>query len=435
MATKTPILSLILPANGEYVNSWNIPVNTNFQTIDTVVGGLQTELDASAGSLSDLATRLAVSINEDGTLIPTPELVDARDSSVYGYASATAPFLLNDRLEQADREIFNARQGLANLSAIAAWANDSSIPNCIVSAPPGFLNFTGAQVFVNGATTPVVANINGFRQVARTQLAATVSGAAGTYYIYLGIQAGGFIYLDHTSALLNTGVTGTYAATGLLQQFTDTTVNFVLAGVQPGDVLDITSVGSANANRYVVLATSVQDPVNLTVNSIAIISQFSSAQSSLNYKFTDLISPSLNVTATPHALSYQEVPGRAYIGRAVFDGTNVTSVYNYAINGVFEQFFSVALVGGAFSQAIAHQLGFFPSEIQFFASQANDWSMPIEPLSTDAATGGSTTLVRSVVTQVDDQQILVKNATSGVFYLSYGGTTWTTGYLLVRAHR
>ena len=48
--------SLELPANGDYVNTWNIPVNSDMNVIDAAFGGV-TNLNATAGSATLTATQ------------------------------------------------------------------------------------------------------------------------------------------------------------------------------------------------------------------------------------------------------------------------------------------------------------------------------------------------------------------------------------------
>lgn len=435
MATKTTNLGLLKPAFNEFRNTWSTPINNNWDIIDQNLGSALNLLAAGAGSAQDLGTRLNVSLNADGTLKDIPEVSRARTSSVFGDNNAGAAFTLRDRIERADREMFLARQGLASLLDSVAFQAADDAPDTILSAPTGFLSFTGANVKVDGSVTPVVANINGYRQVVRSQLSTTISGAAGTYYVTLSRNPGGTVVLDRTGTGLNTGQISTYALDGKLRKFTDSTQNFVTLGIKPGDVIDITSAGSQNADRYVVAATFNEDATNLTVNDLVVIGTFVTSQSALAYKITNILAPTLGFTATAHSKRFQSASGLIYIGRAVFDGTNVTSVFNYALKGRFEQFFSITLSAGNFLQAITHQLGYIPSKLEIYASQTNDYSQPIEPLAIAGLTGGAQTLTHNVLASLSDTVIQVKNATSGLFYQDFSGVSQTTGYLLVRAER
>lgn len=433
MATKTPNLGLIKPAFKEFNNSWNVPVNSNWDILDVTVGSQALEIQNARGSASDLATRLAVALNADGSLQDVPEVARARVSSVYGDSEGSLSFALRDRIERGDRESFTARQSLDSLIDALAYAGDDDVSNSVQSAPGGFLSFTGAQVKVDGSVTPVIANINGYRQVVRKQISATISGAAATYYLYLQRNSAGETILDRTGGGQNTGQVSTWTLDGKLRKFSDSSQNFVTLGIKVGDILTITTNLSPNADVYVVAATNETNPSDLTVNEVAVIGTFVSAQTSLNYSIVNPIAPTLSFTGTAHAKRFARASGLIYIGRAVFDGANVTSVSTYAVKGRFEQFFSITLTGGDFAQTISHSLGFIPSKLEIYASQASDYSVPIEPLSVASAT--TATLQRSVIVDLTDTTLRVKNATNGIYYKDYAGVSQTSGFLLVRAER
>jgi hypothetical protein len=421
MASKTPNLGLIKPARGEFEGSWDIPLNANADVLDGKMGDTITEVTNARGSASSLADRLTVALNADGSLKAVPEVTDARTSTVYSDQTS-----LDLRLEKGDREVYDARSGSTLLIDSLAFNADDDVHNSVLSAPNGFLSFTGANVKVDGSVTSVVANINGYRQVVRTLKSTTISGSAGTYYIYLQRSTTGEIILDRTGGGQNTGAVGIHSGDGKLRKLTDTTQNFNTIGVKPGDILEITSLSSTNAGQYVV------DSV-LSNTEVLVLGLFVTTQSSLNYKITNPLAPTLTFTATVPAKRFARVTDKIYIGRAVFDGTNVTSVTSYALKGRFEQFFSITLSSGNFAQTVSHNIGYFPSKVQFFASQNNDYSVVLEPLSD--ADMVSSTLQRSVISKYDDMTITVKNATNGIFYKGYDGTSQTTGYLLVVATR
>lgn len=84
MATQTPYLSLVLMQTGENVGTWGIPLNQNFQTIDTIAGEIisargsnsnvserfgviDSELTGARGTFSSINDRLNYLINPDGT--------------------------------------------------------------------------------------------------------------------------------------------------------------------------------------------------------------------------------------------------------------------------------------------------------------------------------------------------------------------------------
>jgi hypothetical protein len=427
MATKTPNLGMVLPANNEYFNIWDQPLNGNLLILDTTVGSLQNEVIAARGSAVDLNTRLNAGLNIDGTPIAPAEVVAARSSTVYGL-----PGLLSDRIEAGDIEIFGARQSLSSLEDALAWDADQNKNNSVLSAATNCLTYTGAVVSLNGSVTPHIANINGYRQATRTIKTTTISGAAGTYYLTLTKTGGGEQVIN---AVTSTGVLGTYAANSLVAKLTDPSQNFATSGAKPGDVLTLTApLGNPNLGSYIVLATYNEDPTNLTVNDIAIIGQFVSTGSGFNYTINNPVSPQLGFTGTAHAKSFARVANTIYIGRCVFDGTNVTSLISYANLGVYSGFTSITLSGGLYSVVIPHNLGYFPSKVQIFGSQASDFSQPLDLLSVADLSGGGS-LQRSCIAQMSDTQLLVKNPTSGLFYKDFGGTAQTSGFLYVVAER
>lgn len=462
MASKTTNLGLIKPAKGEYFNSWNVPVNANFDKIDQAVGDLQTEVQDARGTQASLSDRLDNGLNADGTLKPTTEIVKARSSKVYGSDDVNGDFDVDTRIEQADREIWDARAQLSSLRSGMAWMEDGNVNNSMISGPTNPLTFSGAVVTLNAGVTAVESNINGYRQVARVNKSVTISGAPGTYYLSLDRQPSGEVYF---TGIAGSGTTSTFIPTGKLCKFSASATNFVTTGVKPGDILEITGpLGNPNKGQYIVHSTNVEDGVNLATNEIRVIGEFVSASTALDYQIINAITPALNFTGSAHAKKFAKASGKIYIGRCVFDGTNVTSLVNYALKGIYADFTSVTLSLGNFSSTVAHNLGFIPSKIEIYASQANDFSQPLEPLSiAEMSTGASSittgsaslspatpqvitytppaltytppTLMRSVIVRFTDTTIEIKNATNGVFYKDFSGSTQTSGYLYIVAER
>ena len=105
----------------------------------------------------------------------------------------------------------------------------------------------------------------------------------------------------------------------------------------------------------------------------------------------------------------------------------------YALKGRYEQFVNASLTSGNFSQTLSHKLGFFPSRVEVYASQASDYSLPLEPLSVGDVSDGTST--RSVLVKMDDTTISIKNAAAGILYKSFDGVSYTSGYLLVVVER
>jgi hypothetical protein len=427
MAAETPLLGLILPANGEYTNTWDVPINQNTQTIDTVLGNLQAEVIAARGNLGSLSLFLEVSMDANGNITGIPEIVASRTSQVYGIEAS-----LSARLLPLDMEVFTARSGLTTLQAMIAFAADDDVSNTVISGPlpssTALLTASGAVVTCNGATTPVVCNINGYRQVVRTNKTVTISGGAATYYVYLQTQSSGDMVLDSTGGGQNNGAVSVDGDSNLTL-FTDITQNFGTLGVQPGDLLTITSGGSNDAGTFVV--GSIQNvTVGLTTYTnaqIVIKGLFVDAETLLNYKIVNPLAPALYFTGTAPANRYAEVTGKIYVGSCVFDGTNVTSVVGFAYKGRYEGFTSVTLSGGAYSLTISHNLGYMPTQVQLFGSQVNTYAS-LDPIGIDGVAG-------SAVATMTTTTIQIAQTLNGTFYKSFAGTTETSGYLLVKLSR
>lgn len=448
MAQKTVNLGLILPALGEYFNRWNVPVNANFNIIDEVLGDLQSEVTNARGSALTLNDRMSVSLNSDGSLKAVPEVSNARSSSIYGSQTGLgADFSLDDRIEQGDVEVWNARQQLAALIDSVAWAQDDTPHNTLISGPLNQLTSSGGVVTLNGAVTNVIANINGYRQRVRTNKDAVIVGSPGTYYLYLDRNPNGEVVFTPPPS---SGTTSVYTPTNKLCKYSATATNFVAAGVKAGDILEITAPGAnANLGKWVIAATAADD-INLTAGELRIVGEFNSANTGLGAQVIDPLVPTFGFTGVAHSKEWSRANGRIYIGRCVFDGANVTSVTNYAYMGRFSKWESVTLNLGSFLVTTAHNLGFIPKKVQVYASQANDFSMPLELLSTAEMTSGSVsltpaspqspnytapTLQRSVITRFTDTALEVKNATSGLFYKDFDGTTQTSGFLYIVVER
>ena len=100
MANTTDFLSLILPANNEFNDTWDVPMNANFTKVDQEIETISNEIQSARFTLTDLATFLAVSHNTDGTLIASDEQDEARNSPIYGDDESGTDYELKDRLDK-----------------------------------------------------------------------------------------------------------------------------------------------------------------------------------------------------------------------------------------------------------------------------------------------------------------------------------------------
>lgn len=447
MAKKTNFLQLVLPALGEFFNRWNVPVNENFQKIDDFANQYGQEIIDARGGSDSLDDRISTSINPDGSLKEVPEVAVARSSKVYGSGSGSNFFSLDERLEAGDDEVFQSRQGLASLRSSLAWAGGNTNHNCLIEGPTNPLTYSGANVTLNGGTTAVVSNINGYRHVTAVNDQITISGSAGTYYLYLDRNpTGKLVYTTPSTS----GSTGLITSTNKLSKYTATGTNLIASGVKVGHILEITAPGgNLNLGRYIVLETAAENPSDLANDSVHVIGEFSTSATGLSAAFYDLQAPTFGFTATPHSKNWQNVSNRVFIGRCVFDGSSVTSLVAYAYQARYEGFQQVTLSGGDFNYSISHNLGFIPKRITIYASQANDFSQPLELLSVAKMTTGSVSITagdqttsytapvlrRSVVARCDDTKIDIKNAQNGIFYEDFSNSAQTSGYLFVVVER
>lgn len=140
MSTKTPYLSLVLMQTGENVGTWGIPLNQNFQTLDTIAGEVidargsnqniserfstvDKELAGARGSFSNLNDRLNYLINSDGT------------SRIENYSRATAQSFGVVRLSKA--------------------SSDPSIPVVVETTDERLLTSQEKAALIGGAVTHI----------------------------------------------------------------------------------------------------------------------------------------------------------------------------------------------------------------------------------------------------------------------------------------
>jgi len=447
MAKTTSYLSLILPAFNEYFNTWWKPTNENFTKIDDFANAFGTEVTAARGSTTNLSERLGVVLNDDGTIKQIPEIEAAKSSSVYGYGTGSTLQSLDERIELGDLESQTARQGYSALIDLLAWVNSGNNVDCLVSGPLNPITFSGAIVTLNGGVTPVISSIAGYRAVTEINDTVTISGAAATYYLKLDRNPAGKVFYTPPPSISTVGI---FSGTGaLFTKFSATGENFVASGVKPGHILEILAPGgNPNIGKWVVAKTQIEE-AGLTSSELLIVGSFPSSGAGLDAQFLYPQAPTLGFTATPHAKSWGGSTGTAYIGRAVFDGANVTSLVPYGYQAKFADWSQVVPAGGDFSNTISHNVGYVPKSVSIYASQANDFSLPLELLSVAKMSSGAASLSvgdqsitytapalrRSVVVQMDDTTISIKNATNGIFYEDYSGTPQTAGYLYVVIER
>lgn len=474
MSSKSDFLNLDLPLNNEYQNTWDQPLNANFVLIDTFAKAVDDEISAARFTKASLSEFLGVAHNPDGTLLPSDEIIRARNSFTYGYRDLSGnPFLLNDRIYSSDREIFDAREGYPSLRASAAFRALSV--NLVVTGAkdsngyPTWLGSTGANAQIDGSVDTLWLQINGYLSRIRKLQQVAITGAAGTKYVYAMFSSSGVQTVDGDSTVAPpatpNGSTGSDGNDVCL--FQDLTTDFTAQDVQPGDILTILGV-SANAGPYQIKTVAPGG----NVNQLKIHGYFpGGSMASLNYTITDPMAVTLG-----YDTSKTPTTGKFYLAEADFDGSSITATRAIGFKDYFVgewRAIDVTTGGGNFEEIWNHHMFDDALDIVVQVSQANNGSQPVQQLSvqgsltstlgvtiTDSITvnpgtfnpgttnatysplpskSGTVTgaLTGSVVSDSavnvkwDGSRIYVKNALTSVFYRDYTGTVRTSGYLRV----
>ena len=491
MADTTSFLGLILPGLGEYVDSWHIPNNANFADLDAWAEQIQNEIVAARFGESSLSAFLAVAHENDGTLKPTDEMIAARSSTVYGDKNQLTDvgYELNERLEEGDVDVGDAREGESSLRAALA-ARQILVPNMVFSGSadangfPTWLAFAAANALVDGSSSEIGILIDGYRSRVRVLETVPLAGVAGTYFLYAQFQAGGVLRVNGDPG--NAGpptppgvATGTTSDdTDLVARiFTDATKDFTSLDVQPGDFLEIVAPSNdAGVYRIKDVAPGGNN------DQLRIWGKFPvGGLSSQAYTIHDPLAVTLafDTAETPAA-------GKHYIGEADFDGAAITEVRPRHFKDTFVGDWRAFDVSGGIQEEVwLHRLGSLDLDIIVQASQANDGTAPVEtlslatvadslgftgaigslavtdpgvnytpptltagdqtfsddgsvdhgPLGLSGTPGGSITGTvapnRSVRYKFTRNQINVKNAISNVFYRDFDDNDLTTGFIRV----
>lgn len=468
MATKTPFLKLELPANGEYQDTWDSPLNDNLAAIDLFAEQVKTEIISARFGKTSLADFLEVGHEPSGELKPAPEVATARNSKIFGDEDEDEDDLsLKARLDLGDREIWKAREGYENLRSALAARLTAPVSSMILSGKmngdgyPTWLGFTGANAQVDGSgATPLMLMIEGKICRVRNLEQVEISGASGTKYLYADFEEDGRITVDGDSTTPPpASPNGTTFTDGTkMRLFSDATKDFTGEDVRAGDVL--TLLNSNDAGEYLIKEVAPASE-NDRLKIVGIFPQ--GALSSIDYSIADPLGVTLgfSTSETPTA-------GRVYIAEVDFDGANITAVRARHFKDVFiGEWRAVDVSGGSptFEEIWNHKLGSDLVAVSVQVSQADDGSAPVEELSlailgnnqifsfadtlsfnpgtSDASLTGSVTasltgayyMERSVFAQWSKNQVLVKNAVSARFYRDYGGVARQVGFIRVIMRR
>ena len=469
MATKTNFLNLVLPANNEYNNTWDTVMNKNLTLIDAAIEEVINEVQEARGSATNLAAFLGVGHYADGNLKPSPEILAARNSYLYGDDDGAGNnYLLKNRLQLSDQEIHSMREGLPTLmDSLARHSADFNYLDTVFKGPstslgqPNFLTGSGSEFQLNGTPTIVEFNIGGFYLRIRNDVTVPVSGADGTRYLYAQKPATPEVVLNRSTQQAGSTTTNPLNQ-NKVQILQDAGIDFTGQDVKVGDVLEI--LNTDNAGKY--LITEIAPSGN--TSQIKIMGSFALVITNVNYKIYDPLKPIFGVDT-----AYVPSEGKCYIGQGEYTAGALTTTLSYAFKQKYESDYQAINVTTlpTFEKVFSHNLGVIPKKVFIYASQAGDESMPVEPLSvamvghdltvsisntlnhtpgtfnpgtTDATfTGGTVTgdvtgslsgnvyTLKSVLVKITKTQIFVKNIKNNHFYRDYDGTDQQVGYIKV----
>ena len=406
MANYSDFLSLKLPGFMEYRDSWWEPVNENFTKIDTWSQSLDQEVTDARFQAATLSKFLEVAHNPDGTLIATFEVISAENSPVYGFQNpALAPdpatrYQLGERLDNVDWEIWRAREGQASLKAMSAFRQNPK--NAILSGLgfgtgnnlPAWMGATGANVQVDGSSTPLWFSIDGKLGRVRTLKQVTLTGAAGIKYIYaqyLPDGDAGKIIVDGDATVAPpsspAGTTALDVDNNPVYFYDLTTSPFVSSGVWADDLVNL--IDSHDKGEYIV--KSIESSSQLLIIGVFPVGGLSA----INYSVSDPLAVSLGFVTDETTLTSDQI----CIGEAYFNGTNLADFPGEAGIKIKPRHFLDTFVSdwveidttagtpnlgtatpGKYETKINHNLGSDKLSITIQVSQADDGTGTIEEL-------------------------------------------------------
>jgi len=385
MSNKTAFLNLEQPQNGEYVDTWEIPVNNNSAAIDAWSFAINNEVQDARGSKTSLALFLAVGHDGAGNLLPTPEMIDSRNSAVYGSRDVDGTYDLKTRADKADWEVFDARESKASLKAnLAAHHPESS--HMIINGGkdpngyPSWAGFTDDEVVVGAATTLDLL-IDGYRCHVRTSENVVLSGAAGTRYVYAQYQPDGVAVVDKSGD--TDGITSNDDVPEA-RIFTDGGItDFQAAGVQAGDILKI--LNTAEEGEYVVEQVGYQASGEPSVNytRLLITGLFPvGGLSGISYQVVD----PLAVTLGFDTVEPTDADKMVIVEADVVEGpVTVTAVrprhFKNTFVGDWRAVELIPVTSPDFEEIWNHNMGSDILDVSVQVSSANDGSQPVEELS------------------------------------------------------
>lgn len=400
MANNTDFLNLLLPGFREYRDAWAAPLNSNFTILDSWAEGINQEVVDARFSKTTIKAFLEVGHQNDGTLKATPEMIAARNSPVYGYQTPEpANYLLNQRINQVDWEVWKAREGQDNVKALSAFRKDG-FKSMVLSGSkdadgyPTWMGHTGADLQIDGSTTPIWFSVDGKLARIRTLRTLALSGSAGTKYIWikaLAEDSENNIVVDGRKVSPDTpNGTTSLDLGGIPVYFNDSTLNFTNENVEARDYLTLED--SDDKGNYVVQEVAPGG----TTTQLLIIGQFPvGGLSSINYTIRDLLRVEIGFDD-----AIVEEADKFYIGEAYFDGASIVDFPSETV-AVRPRHFGDTFIGewiavdvtvgngvpnlgtlvpGKFETKYMHNLGSDILDVEVQSSQANDGSAVVEAM-------------------------------------------------------
>jgi hypothetical protein len=424
MPQFSAFLNLTLPELNEFVDSWNEPMNQNFEDLDDWLKDLHDNLVATGtgstwaalrGAMNSLAERLDVSIASDGT-IDVSASQDILDMSTSAYRGQFAD--PRTRLNDGDRVLYDAGQPVADgrFSPMAAGGPSAGFPHeeldsGIALRAADFGAYTaepissparhaagglvvgggdpllissgvGGQIILNAASVPAVFNIDGYLFRLREDVLFDYSLLAGLLtgdYVWLYVERDDANYNSAEFKYSEPG--GTPAAKDLRVRksgsngvtsnstFSSAGATFDTAPfkVKEGDILRITS--GAAAGDYVIDALDGTLPnTKFTIKGI-----FPANVSGAPYQIRDHFMPNIGAalsSGTPSDPTSRPpfAAGRTYIGRIQHQGASPPSPrVTFARNGVHDSgWLSITNMATDFPLTVTHELGAVPSSLEIW---------------------------------------------------------------------
>lgn len=426
MGTKTSFLELTLPDNGEYVDTWDSPVNANFEDVDDWASGLHTDLvgtgtttETLKGGTASLQARLDAGLNNDGTpnLDNSPDFEALTRSEVYPVgASSDQGKKVRQRFNQAEVEVAKLRaataqdrfgntdspEAMTGLAKLAAQYKDISAgvqspvrgfaPNTVVegsgtASEPNYLSQgTGPTENETTIKDGTIINIDGFYFEIdgdmTVDLSSKITGITDTYYLYVTRNESDYGNFDLVT-LYGNPLGGTYALDQRVIPANTTQRSVSPVAPSTGTIADtalstLTTTGNSFTSynvrpgdilRIVSTSNSLQgDYVIKSVvgnDELEIFGEFQlppTVSTATNVQHY-IWRPTTPVLGVRADNSYQA--GVVYVGEVDISSGSVTAMRQYAIGGIHDTGWVKCNAAGAFTDSLTdHHLGTVPSQIE-----------------------------------------------------------------------